>query len=221
MVLRLPGAFEQALHQLSGARGVVTGKFIEGDADREYFSVIPIKGTREQVIEQSKFIGADAWGVVPTRDGWGVRVRTALFEALAKRLRPDDHQKITGKVFEISGMPMWVCEEALAEFLGPTTTLLEVRGTKKRGWGEQERRSFFVRVTPDIIWTRKQGDGFLATCTVAEKRKPPTTPSPTYRLPSANNHRGSVMNDVQSQQEALGGLVVPMTVDVVGGNNNM
>ena len=66
MVIRLSSASEQTFHQLAGLNGITTGKFIETDADREFFATIPLKeATREQAIEQSKFIGADGWGVVP------------------------------------------------------------------------------------------------------------------------------------------------------------
>ena len=94
----------------------------------------PIAEREHATAEQAKFLGAEAWGVVPTKkNGWGVRVRAEAYEALAKRLRPDDHQLITGKIFEISGFPTWVCEDALAQFLSPTTKVLEVVSTKKPG----------------------------------------------------------------------------------------
>jgi hypothetical protein len=127
--------------------------------DRDFFSTISLKDAgREHAMEQAKFLGVDAWGMVPTRFGWGVRVRSARYDELAKRLRPDDYKLITGKVFEISGLPTWVCEDALAEFLGPTTKLLEVRGTKKIGHKENERRTYFVKTEPEIITFGERSD---------------------------------------------------------------
>ena len=92
-----------------------------------------------------------------------------MFETLAKRVRPNDFQALTGKTFEVGGLPPWVCEDALAEFLGPSVKIVEIVNTIKTRWGERERRSYFLKTSPDIIWSKKQGTDLLAKCKVAEK----------------------------------------------------
>jgi len=110
-----------------------------------------------------------------------MRVKSDAYDRMAQKIRPEDFAKITGVVYEISALPAWMSEEALGEFLSPSNTLLEVKRVERTGWGEQERRSFYVKTCGPIAWTRKQGDTFVATCKVSERRQKKTTLAPTYR----------------------------------------
>ena len=92
------------------------------------------------------------------------------YESAAQQIRPDDYLKITGPIFELSGFPVYASEEGVAEFLGVANPLLEVRGTKKYGWGKAQRRKFFVKTTIPIVWDCKQGTDFLVSCNIAKRR---------------------------------------------------
>ena len=121
VVVRIPAHQEACLLRISGNRRVWTGNFIESDADRRKYSIIPMPGmAREEVQKLANKLGTNAWGIVPMKRGdWGVRVLSEQAIDLAKHLRPDDHRLLTGPLYEISNLPPSMSEEGLAEFLGP------------------------------------------------------------------------------------------------------
>ena len=130
MVIRLGTIAEEQLHKVSGAGGVSTGKYIETDMDRDFFSTIALAETGwEHAMEQAKFLGADAYGIVPTRHGWGVRVRSARYDALAKRLRPDDYQLITGKEFRVC--PLGFAKKPSRNFSGLQQNFSKYAGRRR------------------------------------------------------------------------------------------
>jgi len=144
MVLRLNRTSAETLLKACGNDGVLTGTYIETEDDRKLFATIPLDVIREEALKRASFHGTECWGVVPQRNGlWGIRVLHKAYERLAKLFRPTDWQKITGDTYEISGLPGWMGEEGLPEFLAPGTTVVQFCGTKKKGVKEQERRSFF------------------------------------------------------------------------------
>ena len=82
-------------------------------------------------------------GCGTTENGkWGVRVVATEYERLGRIIWLTDYQAITGDVYELSGFPTWMGEEGLAEFLAPSNSIAQFRGSKKYGWGECERLSF-------------------------------------------------------------------------------
>ena len=61
---------ESKFQKLCGQEAVVTGKFVQTEDDRSYFSVVPLPGAnREEALRRAEFHGDDTWGVVPMRDG--------------------------------------------------------------------------------------------------------------------------------------------------------
>ena len=157
---------------LCGIDGIWTDKYIECDADLSYFATVPLVNvTREEALRRATFHGVDTFGVVPLRRGsWGIRVKAEHYEDAAKQIRPDDYQKIIGPVYELSGFPVYTTEEGLAEFLGEANPLLEVKGTRRYGWGRAQRRKFLVKTSVPVVWDCKQGKDFLVSCNVAPKR---------------------------------------------------
>ena len=162
MVVRLSSANANLLMRACGVDGILTGTFVETDEDKRKFATIPLDVTREKAMERASFHGLECWGVVPQRNGqgWGIRVLASEYERLAKLFRPNDYQKITGDTYEISGLPVWMGEEGLTEFLAPGTRMVQVCRTETRGRGPQARRSFSVNTDEQILWTRKQGEDF-------------------------------------------------------------
>ena len=101
-VIRVPvrisaGVEDTALH-LCGKDGMVVGKFIQSDEDREYFTTVHLENcSREQAVERAKYHGINAWGVLPMKKGgWGIRVKSSDFEVMVKKIRPEDYQLFTG-----------------------------------------------------------------------------------------------------------------------------
>ena len=170
-VVRIPAEQESNFLRISGNKGVWTGNFIETDADRNKYSIIPMPGMgREEVQKIANGHGAHAWGIVPMKRGeWGVRVLTQHTVEMAKLLRPEDHRVVTGPLYEISNLPTWMSEEGLGEFLGPSNTIIQVKARKEVGYRETARLKFLVKTSEDIVWRVKQGETFLAACKVVEK----------------------------------------------------
>ena len=101
---------------------------------------------------------------------------------MAKKIRPKDFSTISGIVYEISGLPLDMCIDALAEFLAPEA-ILEDKGTFRRGWGENAQRTHKVKMAEPIVWKFKRGEGFLATCKVSERPEIRSRYSgPTFRM---------------------------------------
>ena len=98
------------------------------------------------------------------------------YEKITEIICPEDFKEITGVVYEVGGLPPWMGDDALAEFLSPGNTIMTIKGTRTRGWKEQEQRSFLIKTHQPVVWKHKQGEGFLATCNVAV-RKPLRKPS--------------------------------------------
>ena len=73
-------------------------------------------------------------------------------------------------------------EDGLAEFLAPGVTIVAVVGRSTKGVGPQAQRSFFLKTEADTTRVHKQGQSFLATCKVAEKRpRKPTSQPATFK----------------------------------------
>ena len=199
VVVRLAKAAEDAFLRLSGQQGVITTNFIMEDADRSKYDVIELPGkTRQQVVEQARLLGNDAFGACPKRGGWGVRILAANLGAMALKLRPEDHLTISAAKWEVSGLPEDMGPTGLSEFLHPECRILEISGTKKTGRGQGTRKTFFVKTEPAIFWVRKQGDDFLATCKLAEDRHSPQTSTASYRFVRSSPEGHSARRGVQS-----------------------
>ncbi len=98
---------------------VFTREFCENDADRAKYRVVPCQdgSSLKAAREQAAHMGEEAFGVVQTRRGYGIRVRSEQYENVMMRLRPDDAQKFLGDRWEISGLPVTTGAEAVKEFV--------------------------------------------------------------------------------------------------------
>ena len=70
IVVRLPASMLDQFYDLCGQDEVVTGNYIESDADKRYFAVGPLDNcNREKALEPSSFHGAECRSVMPLRNG--------------------------------------------------------------------------------------------------------------------------------------------------------
>ena len=143
---------------------------------------------REEALKLASFHSAYSWGVEPLKNGfWGIRILTSQKEQAIKAIRPDDFATLTGVIYELGGFPEYMDEEGLTEFMGPVNPIVEITGSRRYGWGEFARRTFYVKTRDPIVWTLKQGDHFLVSCNVAPEK--PYTPAKTciYRFRGTGN----------------------------------
>ncbi len=112
-------ASSAALLRASGADHVYTREFYESDADRAKFRIVPCQenSSVKAAREQASHMGDEAFGVVRTKRGFGIRVRSENYEAVMMRLRPDDAQQFLGDRWEISGLPVTTGAEAVKAFV--------------------------------------------------------------------------------------------------------
>ena len=129
------------LLKASGADNVFTREFYENDADRAKFRVVPCQDgcSLKTAAEQASHMGDDAFGVVRTRRGFGIRVRNEQYESVMMRLRPDDAHQFLGDRWEISGLPVTTGAEAVKEFVEGWT--VHPLFSFRKGW----RRTWVVR----------------------------------------------------------------------------
>ena len=100
IVVRVPAAMEDPFYNLCGRDGVITSNFIEGAADKTRFSTVPLEGcNRLKALELAGFHGAECYGVTPNRLGyWGIRLLTTRYDAMAKKIRPDDSRGVQRRI---------------------------------------------------------------------------------------------------------------------------
>ena len=61
--------------------------------------------------------GRNATGIVTTRRGFAVRVAAAQYDTAVKLVYPKESERLLGKRWEISGLPLSIGESALIDFL--------------------------------------------------------------------------------------------------------
>ena len=137
----IQNASSVAVLRASGADGVFTREFYVTDADRARYRVVPCKDADsiEAAREQASHMADDAFGVVRTRRGYGIRVLSERYEAVIMHLRPDDAQQFVGDRWEISGLPVTTGVEAMKEFVDGWE--VHPLFTFRQGW----RRTWVVR----------------------------------------------------------------------------
>jgi hypothetical protein len=81
----------------------------------------------------------EAFGVVSTRRGLAIRVRSGQYANVIRRFRPEDADHFIGERWEVSGLPVTTGEEALKEFLHPWP--VHAMYYFREGW----RRTWVVR----------------------------------------------------------------------------
>ena len=88
IVLWIARALEPTFQKLCGQDGVLTGKYIESDADLGFFANVPLENvTREEALQRAKYHGGDIYGVVPLRSGsWAIRVLAGQYESAARQI---------------------------------------------------------------------------------------------------------------------------------------
>ena len=88
-------AASTAVLRASGKEHVFTRDFYESDEDRAKYRIVPSQegSSLAAALEQAAHMGEDAFGVVQTKKGFGIRVRSDQYENVLMRLRPDDAQQ--------------------------------------------------------------------------------------------------------------------------------
>ena len=94
--VRISSTAEDFFYKLCGKNGVQTTVYIETDADKHIFSVVPMEMNRGEALLAAKN-HERIFCVVPMKNGtWGFRVKTAEYETMVKILRPKDDLGIIG-----------------------------------------------------------------------------------------------------------------------------
>ena len=150
----------------SGKDGVFTREFYESDADRNRFKIVhlPDHPTLEVAQRQSARMAEVSAGVVNTKRGFAIRVIAARYESAVKTLHPHDSERLLGKRWEISGLPLSMGRIALMEFLD--TWRVPPEYTFRQG----TRRTWIVRAATDPAFTKVQHDQGLAVVKEAQAR---------------------------------------------------
>ena len=115
--------------------------FLPGENAREEFKVVllPTDTSFSDALQRTKLLGERAFGLVETRRGLAIRVKRQDFDEGLKLVRPDDHESLAVKLYEVSGLPCWMGRTALARFCGAWSYLLV---TTFRTWN---MRTWIVR----------------------------------------------------------------------------
>ena len=85
--------------------------------------VLPTGTNLSDALQKTKLLGERAFGLVETRRGLVIRVKPQDFDEVLKLVRPDDHESLAGKLYEVSGLPCWMGRTALARFCGVWSVL--------------------------------------------------------------------------------------------------
>ena len=103
----------------SGKFGVFTNSFLQTDEDRMEFKMVPLSEgtTLAAALRIGETIGNSFWGIIPTKRGFGIRVKSVEYEVAVRQLRPTDFAQFTGKRWEVTGCPRSWGRQALTEFL--------------------------------------------------------------------------------------------------------
>ncbi len=117
VMLAAPG-FDAAM-RANGKDCVFVRPFFAPEEEKKY-AVVPLQSDVDlaSAMRQAEFLGEQAWGVVPLKRGFGVRVRATDYAMLAEKLRPDDHNTVTGEKYEVSGLPLASGPDTVKSLLG-------------------------------------------------------------------------------------------------------
>ena len=110
-------------------------------------------------------------GIVNTRRGFAIRVVAAQYDHAVKMIYPNDSEKLLGKRWEISGLPLSMGGPALIEFLDGWRVSPEY--TFRQG----SRRTWIVRAATEPHITKVQHDQGLAVVKEAKPRPAATSPT--------------------------------------------
>ena len=66
---------------------------------------------------KAAFLGEQAFGVVSSHGGFGLRVQTPSFEDVVKLINPEAAPNVIGDKWEVSGLPIGMGEHSLVLFL--------------------------------------------------------------------------------------------------------
>ena len=137
-----------ALLKTSCTDCVFTKEFYESDAHRNRYRIVhlPDRPTIEAAQRQAARIEMSA-GVVCTKRGFAIRVLAGQYESAVKSLYPHDSERLMGKRWEISGLPLSMGRVALVEFLDTwrVTPEYTFRQGTRRTWIVRPQR---IRISP-------------------------------------------------------------------------
>ena len=110
--------YDRAL-RASGMDGVMTRPFYTTEKEKTQFRPVPLPldFTLEGALRKTSWLAERAFGVVTTRLGLAVRVRTADFEEVMRLVQPENYTKFLGELWDVSGLPLSWGPEAVTDFL--------------------------------------------------------------------------------------------------------
>ena len=169
VIVRVSKAKLSAILCASGKNGVFVRLFFDGPGDRDLHKVVPldIGCNLQEACRKAAQLGEVAAGVCRTRKGLGVRVSAGHHATALKQLRPQDHETLTGNLWEVTGLPLSMGEDALGKFLGDWQAI-PVR-TYRQGY----TRTWVVRSSVDPARTKIQHDFGLALVRAATSKPKP------------------------------------------------
>ena len=171
-IVYVPQKSVLSLLKASSLDGVFIREFYESDADRNRYKIVHLKdgSTIEAAQRQATWMAEMSVGIVSTKRGFAIRVLAAHYDSAIKMLHPDDSERLLGKRWEISGLPLSMGRAALIEFLD--TWRVSPEHTFRQG----NRRTWIVRAATDPCYTKVQHEHGLAVVKEAQPRPPPNHP---------------------------------------------
>ena len=173
VVAFVPTSSVAAILKCSSMDGVFTREYYESDADRDRYKIVPLplNSTIESAQRQATWLSDMSMGIVNTRRGFAIRVVAAQYDHAVKMIYPNDSEKLLGKRWEISGLPLSMGGPALIEFLDGWRVSPEY--TFRQG----SRRTWIVRAATEPHITKVQHDQGLAVVKEAKPRPAATSPT--------------------------------------------
>ena len=149
IVVEVPPAMVEKVLCASAEQGVFSREFLdENQTSKTRIVPVDLRHDRMAALRVAQSLQGKAFGVVPTKKGWGIRVPADSFDAVLAEVNPDARESLVGDLYTVSGLPLSWNRDNVKAFLG--------------SWS----------ATPV---GRPMRVGFRQTFTVRAKQPPPTT----------------------------------------------
>ena len=176
--------YDRAL-RASGMDGVMTRPFYTTEKEKTQFRPVPLPldFTLEGALRKTSWLAERAFGVVTTRLGLAVRVRTADFEEVMRLVQPENYTKFLGELWDVSGLPLSWGPEAVTDFLAGWK-VSPVR-TFRQGY----RRTWVVRALEPPMSAKLQHEFGLAVIKRSTAQKARTSPEIQKWMPASEQRK--------------------------------
>ena len=148
----------------------MTRPFYTTEEEKPHFRSVPLplNFSLEGALRKTSWLAERAFGVVTTRLGLAVRVKTTDFEEVVKLVQPEKYTKFLGELWDVSGLPVSWSPDAVTDFL--TGWKVCPVKTFRKGY----RRTLVVRALEQPMSTELQHEFGLAVIkrTAMQKARP-------------------------------------------------